>query len=51
MLLGVGFWLATSSATAWPMAGFALAFLLVRMVALLWARKRDTTPLAEQEGA
>jgi len=51
MLLGVGFWLATSSATAWPMAGFALAFLLVRTVALRWARNRETTPLAEQEGA
>ena len=50
MLLGVGFWLASSSATAWPMAGYALAFLLVRVVAVLWARNRETTPLAEQGG-
>ncbi|PFG10328.1 ATP synthase subunit I [Marinobacter sp. LV10MA510-1] len=50
MLLGVGFWLATSSATAWPMAGFALAFLLVRMVVVLWVRNRETITLPEQGG-
>jgi F1F0 ATPase subunit 2 len=51
MLLGVGFWLAASSATAWPMAGYALAFLLVRVVAVLWARASKATPLQEQGGA
>ncbi|HSH49053.1 MAG TPA: hypothetical protein VK991_10755 [Halomonas sp.] len=51
MLLGVGLWLAASSATAWPMAGYALAFFLVRLIAILWARKGRTTAVQKQESA
>lgn len=38
MLLGAGAWLAASTATAWPMLGYALAFFIVRTVAVTWAR-------------
>ncbi|MGO2132855.1 MAG: N-ATPase subunit AtpR [Halomonas sp.] len=38
MLLGVGAWLAASTATAWPMLGYAVAFFIVRTVAVTWAR-------------
>ena len=51
MLLSAGVWLAASSATAWPMAGYALAFLLVRLVAVLWARASKATALQGREGA
>lgn len=49
MLLGAGFWLAASSATAWPIAGYALAFLVVRMIAILWAKKGKTTAVQQPE--
>ena len=51
LLLSAGVWLAASSATAWPMAGYALAFLLVRLVAVLWARASKATALQGREGA
>lgn len=38
MLLGVGVWLAASTTTAWPILGYALAFFIVRTVAVTWAR-------------
>lgn len=49
MLLGVGFLLAASSATAWPIAGYGAAFLLVRLVAVVWARAGKPAGLNRQE--
>ncbi len=49
MLLGAGFWLAASSATAWPMVGYAVAFFIVRLVAVICARTGKPTTLHEQE--
>jgi hypothetical protein len=48
MLLGAGFWLAASSATAWPMIGYALAFFTVRLVAITWARTGKPKALHRQ---
>ena len=49
VLLGVGFLLAANSETAWPMAGYALAFFLVRLVAIVWARAGKPTAVHRQE--
>ncbi|MEH6356314.1 MAG: ATP synthase subunit I [Marinobacter sp.] len=49
MLLGAGFWLAASSATAWPVIGYALAFFILRLVAVTWARTGRTKALGTQE--
>lgn len=51
LLLAVGFWLTASGANAWPLAGYALAFFLVRLVALLWARTARIAAITKQEGA
>jgi F1F0 ATPase subunit 2 len=48
MLLGAGFWLAASSATAWPVIGYALAFFTVRLVAITWARTGKPKALHRQ---
>lgn len=50
MLLGIGFWLAAASSNAWPLAGYALAFFLVRIVIILRARLASTSaPTASQQ--
>jgi F1F0 ATPase subunit 2 len=51
VLLGLGFWVTASADNAWPLAGYALAFFLARLVALRWARAARIPPIAEQEGA
>ena len=38
VLLAIGFWITTSRPNAWPLVGYALAFLLVRMAAIFRAR-------------
>ncbi len=38
MLMAAGFWIATVADNAWPVAGYALAFFLVRLAAVLWAK-------------
>ncbi len=38
VLLTVGFWVTATGDNAWPLAGYVLAFFLVRLVAILWAR-------------
>ena len=51
MLLAVGFWVTASGDNAWPLAGYALAFFLVRLVAVLWAQPARIPAIPEQEGA
>ena len=51
MLLAIGFWITTSSPNAWPLAGYALAFFLVRMVAIFRARWTPMATPPEQGGA
>ena len=51
MLLAIGFWITTSSPNAWPLAGYALAFFLVRMVAIFRARCAPMATPPEQGGA
>lgn len=56
-LLGVGYWVSAAASNAWPLAGYALAFFFVRMLAIARARIMPTptpgrTPATpEQEGA
>lgn len=51
MLLGIGFWIGSSSPTAWPVAGYALAFFLVRLAAVVRARSAPMAARTEQGGA
>lgn len=51
MLLGVGFWLTTGGDNAWPLAGYALAFFLVRLIVVLWAKSARLPDIPKQEGA
>lgn len=51
VLLAVGFWVTASCDNAWPLAGYALAFFLVRLVAVRWARPTRVTAISEQGGA
>lgn len=51
VLLTVGFWLTATGDNAWPLAGYALAFFLVRLVAVLWARTARIPAITKQEGA
>jgi F1F0 ATPase subunit 2 len=38
VLMAVGFWITAAQDTGWRLAGFALAFFLVRLVAVYWVR-------------
>lgn len=38
LLLAAGFWVTTVQGSGWPLAGYALAFLLIRLMAILWVR-------------
>lgn len=51
VLLAVGLWIATAGANHWPLAGYALAFFVVRLAAVLWARANRAPNLPEHEGA
>ncbi len=51
LLLGIGLWLVSSGESNWPLAGYALAFFLVRVAAVLWARTARIDDNAEQERA
>ena len=51
VLLAIGFWIATSSPNAWPLAGYALAFFLVRLVAIFRARWAPISVQPEKKGA
>lgn len=50
LLLAVGFWVAASGANPWPLAGYMLAFFLVRLAAVRWAKISRAPGLAKQEG-
>lgn len=50
-LLAVGFWVTAASGNAWPLAGYALAFFLVRLIAILKARAGQISVIPEQEDA
>lgn len=50
VLLGIGFWTTTASSNAWPLAGYALAFFLVRLVAIVRARSLPAATSPEQSG-
>lgn len=51
VLLAVGFWVNASADNAWPLAGCALAFFLVRLVAVRWAQPAGIPAIPEQGGA
>ena len=51
LLLGIGFWITTSSPNAWPLAGYAFAFFLVRLAAVLRARLAPMPAQPEKKGA
>ncbi len=38
-LLGVGYWVSAAASKGWPLAGYALAFFLVRVLAVARARR------------
>ncbi len=50
LLLGVGLALTRLTESLWALAGYMLAFLLVRIVAVVRARITPTTAAAKQEG-
>jgi len=50
ILLAVGFWITATAGSNWAIAGYALAFFLIRLTAVLWARTSRSTVTTEQEG-
>ncbi len=48
-LLAVGFWVTASGKSGWPLAGYALAFFLVRLLAIFRARMVPT-PAGPEKG-
>lgn len=51
VLLAVGFWVTASAGSNWAVAGYALAFFLARIIAVLWAKISKAPTIAPQEGA
>lgn len=51
ILLGVGFLLVRLANTLWALAGYMLAFLLVRVLAVLRAKISQAADTRQQEGA
>lgn len=51
MLLLVGYGVMLATATAWSLAGFMLAFLVVRLVAVQWVRVTRPRPAGGGEDA
>lgn len=49
VLLAVGFWLTAARVDAWPLAGYVLAFLLVRLTIVLWVRVARIPAIPGQE--
>ncbi|WP_417543336.1 ATP synthase subunit I [Marinobacter sp.] len=50
VLLAVGFWVISTAGSNWAVAGYALAFFLARLMAILWARTGKTSATTGQEG-
>ncbi len=50
VLLAVGFWVTSTTESNWAVAGYALAFFLARLVAVLWARTDRAAATTGQEG-
>lgn len=50
-LLAVGFALINLSGSLWPLAGYMLAFLLLRVVAVMRAQRQQKTVISTQEGS
>lgn len=51
MLLAIGAWITASSTSPWPLAGYALAFFLIRLAAILRARWSPVPNTVERGGA
>lgn len=49
VLLAGAFWVTASWQRLWPLAGYALAFFLVRLIAVLMARSTNTRAPKRQE--
>ncbi|WP_261977537.1 ATP synthase subunit I [Marinobacter sp. F3R11] len=50
ILLAVGFWVTFIAGSNWAVAGYALAFFMARLVAILWARMGKASATTGQEG-
>ena len=50
MLLVVGFWVTATQGAGWSLAGYALAFFLVRLAAVSWVRAGRILAVSEGEG-
>jgi len=50
-LLAVGFWVTASRGNAWPLAGYALAFFLIRLIAILRTRSGRIPAMSRQKDA
>lgn len=50
-LLAVGFWVTASWGNAWPLAGYALAFFLARLIAILRTRSVQIPTMPNQKDA
>ncbi len=51
ILLAVGFWIVTVAANPWPLAGYMLAFFVVRLAAVRWIKPGLAPSLSKREGA
>ena len=51
VLLAVGFRVTAAGDNAWPLVGYALAFLLVRLAVVIWVRAAPIPAIPGQEGA
>lgn len=51
VLLAVGFRVTAAGDNAWPLVGYALAFLLVRLAVVIWVRAARIPAIPGQEGA
>lgn len=49
-LLAIGFWVTASRGNAWPLAGYALAFFLIRLIVVLKSRPDQISAIQQQEG-
>lgn len=50
MLLGIGFALTALAQTLWALGGYMLAFVMLRVIAVMRAQVSRNTALAKQEG-
>lgn len=50
VLLAIGYWVSASGDNVWPLAGYALAFFLVRLLAIFRARMIPAPVTPEQGG-